>query len=130
MSTGDWWWQMQGLLGKGTTVCPIIISSDKTQMSVLSGSKRAWPVYLSIGNISKDMRRRPSQHAMILIGYIPITDMACVSGETARREKSWEVFHACMSAILELLKEMSARGIEMLCADGAIRRVHPILASY
>ncbi|KAF8593671.1 hypothetical protein BDV93DRAFT_460569 [Ceratobasidium sp. AG-I] len=130
MSTGDWWWRMQGLLGKGATMCPIIISSDKTQMSVLSGSKRAWPVYLSIGNISKDMRRRPSQHAMILIGYIPITDMACVSGETARREKSWEVFHACMSAILELLKEMSARGIEMLCADGAIRRVHPILASY
>ncbi|KAF8598292.1 hypothetical protein BDV93DRAFT_419655, partial [Ceratobasidium sp. AG-I] len=130
MSSGDWWWRIQGLLGGHATACPIIIASDKTQMSVLSGSKRAWPVYLSIGNISKDMRRRPSQHGMILLGYIPVTDLACISGETARREKGWEIFHACMSAIIEPLKEASIHGVEMVCADGGVRRVHPILASY
>lgn len=99
-------------------------------MSVLSGNKRAWPVYLSIGNISKDVRRRPSQHAMILLGYIPVSDLTCITGEQAKREKGWELFHACMDAILAPLREASLHGVEMLCADGAVRRVHPILASY
>lgn len=123
-------YNLQGILGKGATLAPIIIASDKTQMTVLSGGKKAWPVYLSIGNISKEMRRRPSQHAMILIGYIPITDATCVTGELPRREKGWEIFHACMEKILEPLKKASLEGVEMVCADGGVRRVHPILASY
>jgi hypothetical protein len=99
-------------------------------MSMMSGSKSAWPVYVTIGNISKDIRRRPSQHATILVGYIPVSDLRCFSNENTRSEKGWQLFHTCMASILAPLKEISINGEDMLCADGGIRRVHPILASY
>ncbi|KAJ7909920.1 hypothetical protein B0H13DRAFT_2233000 [Mycena leptocephala] len=85
----------------------IIIASDKTHLSQFSGDKMAWPVYLTIGNISKDVRRQPSAHATVLIGYLP-----------------------CMSLLLEPLIAAGKEGVEMVCADGFIRLVFPILAAY
>ena len=40
----------------GATIAPVIIVSDKTQLSTFSGDKLAWPVYLTIGNIEKSVR--------------------------------------------------------------------------
>ena len=45
----------QGCLPDGATIAPIILSSDKTQLSVFQGDKSAWLVYLTIGNISKEV---------------------------------------------------------------------------
>ncbi|KAF8241316.1 hypothetical protein K440DRAFT_573394 [Wilcoxina mikolae CBS 423.85] len=39
-----------------STVVPVILGSDKTMLSTLRGDKSAWPVYLSIGNLSKVKR--------------------------------------------------------------------------
>jgi hypothetical protein len=69
--------RMQNLLGEGATIVPFIIASDQTHLTTLSGSKVAWPVYASIGNISKDVRSRPSQQAMMLIGYIHQQKTCC-----------------------------------------------------
>jgi hypothetical protein len=118
------------MLKRGATVFPMILSTDKTQLSVLSGGKKAWPVYLSIGNISKKLRRRPSQGAMILIAYLPVTDFSCETRPAERRQHSWNLFHACVRAILEPIKKASLDGVEALCADGYVRRIHPILAAY
>ncbi|QRW09327.1 leucine-tRNA ligase [Ceratobasidium sp. AG-Ba] len=129
MCSGDWWWRMQDLLGGDATIAPIILATDATLLSLFSGRK-AWPVYLTIGNIDKEVRRRPSEQATILIGYIPVADLSFISNEEERREKKWEVYHACMSEILASLKEASKDGVEMVCADGAVRRVHPIAAAH
>ncbi|KAH9923117.1 uncharacterized protein BXZ73DRAFT_91463 [Epithele typhae] len=75
MWTADWWWETQGNLPAGATIAPVILSSDKTQLSRFSGDKQAWP-------------------------------------------------------ILEPLKAAAQDGVEMVCADGFIRRVHPIIAAY
>ncbi|KIM62574.1 hypothetical protein SCLCIDRAFT_24878 [Scleroderma citrinum Foug A] len=55
MWTGDWWWETQGKLAEGAVVAPVILLSDKTLLSVFRRDKKAWPVYLTIGNISKDV---------------------------------------------------------------------------
>lgn len=67
---------------------------------------------------------------MILIAYLPITDLSCISSPAQRSQKSWELFHACLQIILEPIKEASKEGVEALCADGYVRRIHPILAAY
>ena len=43
-----------------------------THLTNLSGDKSAWPVYMLIGNISKDFRRQGSKHAWVLIALLPI----------------------------------------------------------
>ncbi|KAJ7161228.1 hypothetical protein B0H12DRAFT_1246967 [Mycena haematopus] len=61
MHTGKWWWSTQEAVEKehpGATIIPIIISSDKTQLTVF-GNKTAYPVYMTLGNIPKEIRRKP-----------------------------------------------------------------------
>ncbi|KII87233.1 hypothetical protein PLICRDRAFT_30651 [Plicaturopsis crispa FD-325 SS-3] len=64
MYTGKWWWSTQKKVESdkpGATIIPVIISSDKTQVTMFR-NKAAYPVYLTIGNIPKEIRRKPSQY--------------------------------------------------------------------
>ncbi|KAI6021999.1 hypothetical protein EDC04DRAFT_2869790 [Pisolithus marmoratus] len=109
MWTADWWWDVQGKLPEGTMVAPIILSSDKTSLSVFSGDKKAWPMYLTIGNISKDLECfQKKMH--LLVGYC--------------------LFHHAMSLLLRPLLDAGRNGKAMICADGCLCQVHLILAAY
>ncbi|KAI5987996.1 hypothetical protein EDC04DRAFT_2873305 [Pisolithus marmoratus] len=121
MWTGDWWWDVQTKLPKGTIMAPVILSLDKTSLSVFSGDKKAWPVYLTIGNISKDVRHQVSVHAMVLIGYLPVLKLKCFQKKT-HLLAGYQLFHCAMSLVLQPLIDPSCHSKEMV--------LHPILAAY
>ena len=105
------------LLSLGATVVPVIISSDKTRLSQFRGDKSAWPVYLTIGNISKDIRRQASSRATVLIGYLPVGKFDCFT-EKARQATRYHTFHHCMSILTESLVSAGTDGVDMTCPDG------------
>ena len=119
----------QELLPIGSTLCPIIISSDKTQLTRFSGDQQAWPVYLTIGNIDKETRRSPSSRATVLIGYIPVTKLE-IFAKASRSAVQHQLFHDCVRVMLAPLKAAGRDGVWMDCADGFVRKMFPILSAY
>lgn len=92
--------------------------------------KMAYPVYLTIGNIRKDVRRKPARRAQILVAYIPTTKFAGISNKTGRRRALANLFHACMQHLLAPIGPIGKTGIEMMSGDGTWRRCHPIFAVF
>ncbi|KAI9449055.1 hypothetical protein BJY52DRAFT_1127054 [Lactarius psammicola] len=132
MHTGEWWWTVQMSLearNPGATVIPLIISTDKTQLTLFRG-KAAYPIYLGIGNIPKDIRRKPSRYAQMLIGYIPTTKLVCFTNKTARRRALANLFHSCMGKVLDPIRTCGETGLAMLSGDGTWHRCHPIFATF
>ncbi|KAJ6596460.1 hypothetical protein B0H10DRAFT_2327913 [Mycena sp. CBHHK59/15] len=132
MPTGKWWWATQEAVEKdhpGPTIVPIIISSDKTQLTVF-GNKSAYPVYMTLGNIPKEIRRKPSRRGYVLLGYLPTSRMKHITNKAARRRILANIFHSCMAYILEPLKTAGVDGIRLTSGDGVVRRGHPIFATF
>ncbi|KAJ7751483.1 hypothetical protein DFH07DRAFT_745482 [Mycena maculata] len=113
MWTAEWWWDIQELLPIGATLAPIILASDKTQLTRFSGDKQAWPVYLTIGNVDKETRRTPSSRATILLGYIPVSKLEIFS-KKKRSGALHQMFHDCMCIMLGALKAAGGHGVETL----------------
>jgi hypothetical protein len=87
-------------------------------------------VYITIGNISKNIRRKPSQHSTMLLCYLPVTKLEIFSDKNKRREVIQNLFHHCMKKALEPLEKAGKMGCMMVCADGYKRLVYPIVAAY
>lgn len=113
----------------GATIIPIIISTDKTQLTLFR-NRSAYPIYLTIGNIPKDIRRKTSRHSHILLGYLPSARLSHIKNDETRRRATANIFHACMKRIMAPIREPGLRGKMMASGDGAIRRCHPIFAIY
>lgn len=54
-----------------STICPIILGSDKTTVSVMTGNVEYHPIYLSIGNVHNSIRRA-HRNAVVPIGFLAI----------------------------------------------------------
>jgi Plavaka transposase len=119
----------QEQLPPGATIAPLIISSDKTKLSNFRGDATAWPVYLTIGNLPKEIRRSPSSHGTVLLGYLPVPKFDCFTKSTRSLAK-YRLFHDCMSILMESVVKASKKGEDMVCADSWIRQIWPILAAY
>jgi len=107
----------------------LIIASDRTQVT-LFGNKSAYPVYLTIGNLPKEIRRKPSRHGQILLAYLPTTKLQLVTNQASRRRMIINLFHSCLHYILKPIVKIGINGISMADGNGTVRRVHPLLAVY
>ncbi|KIJ07097.1 hypothetical protein PAXINDRAFT_38417, partial [Paxillus involutus ATCC 200175] len=94
----------------GATLVPILLSTDKTQITLFH-NKAAYPIYMTIGNLPKEIRRKPSRGAQILVGYLPTSKLEHITNKSARRRTLTNIFHMCIG-------------------DGVLRRTHPLVACY
>ena len=148
MHTGSWWWEMQVFIEisvlafiihsfqtvlearkPGASIIPLIISTDRTQVT-LFGNKAVYPIYLTIGNLPKDIRRKPSYHGQILAAYLPTTKLKLVTNDAARRRMIFNLFHSCLHYLMQPLVDAGIHGTNMADGMGVVRRVHPLLAAY
>lgn len=119
----------QKSLPDGATIAAVIIGSDKTNLTRFSGDKFAWPVYITVGNIDKNTRRKPSENAVILLGYLPVSKLNKIK-PSERSAVQHQLFHNCKKELLQPLIKAGIDGVEILCSDGEIRLTFPILSAY
>ncbi|KAJ7060041.1 hypothetical protein C8F01DRAFT_1210503 [Mycena amicta] len=138
MHTGRWWYvespnpEEQKEVEKntpGATVIPIILSSDKTQLTMF-GTRTAYPVYMTIGNIPKAIRRKPSYRAYVLLAYLPTANLSHIKNLASRQRTLGNIFHACLSYITAPLRSAGITGLNMVTGNGDSHRGHPICACY
>lgn len=148
MHTGTWWWEVQvhtaffyficGLNSvlqraierrePGGTIVPLIISLDKTQVTLFR-TKSAYPVYLTIASIPKDIRKKPSRQAQVLLAYLPTSRLHHVANKAARRRMLLNLVHASLRFLFSDIADVGGRGIAMKDGNGVLRRCHPIIAA-
>lgn len=96
----------------------------------MPGDKKAWPLYLTIGNIPKATCRHVSMRATVLVGYLPVSKYKCCTAGDARQQAEHWLFHTCISKILKPLENAGREGVEVECSNGWVRRCFPILGAY
>lgn len=86
---------------------------------------------MTLGNIPKALRRKPSEHACVLIGYLSV-DKVDGAGITEKKQRALvqQLFHASVKLILKPLEKAGKEGVDVTCGDGKVRKVFPILAAY
>ncbi|KAG8823085.1 hypothetical protein FRC19_004644 [Serendipita sp. 401] len=128
MSTGDWWWRVQESLPQGSTVVPILLGLDATHLTNFAGDKKAWPVYMSIGNIRSKTRNTPSEGAWKLLAYIPVADWT--DDDTVCGTLTMRLYHQCMEFLLQSLIKPGTEGIRIVDSHGAVRVCYPRVAAH
>ncbi|KAG0633524.1 hypothetical protein HOY80DRAFT_1104646 [Tuber brumale] len=132
MHMGDWWWETQDSLPEGATLVPIICSSDVMFLTNFFGDKKAWPIYLTIGNILSKTRNKSSKHASILLALLPIPPkmLGVASRDSRQRLVNNEILCELIEAIFTPIGEVAEVRIEIECADGKVWQCFPRLAAW
>ena len=90
---------------------------DKTQLTVF-GRKMAYPMYMTIGNIPKDIHRKLLHCGQMLIGYIPVTKLKRIRTKAGCHCGITNLFHSCMGILFGPIAKHSKTGIPMMSGDG------------
>lgn len=97
---------------------------------MLFRGKLAYPIYLEIGNIPKDICQKLSRNVLMVIGYIPTTKLEGILNDTARCRSLVNMFHSCMEHLLAPIQRYGVHGLVMMSSDGIWRCCHPIFTSF
>ena len=112
---------------------PIIGLSDQTQLTNFSGDKKAWQVYVTIGNILPRIRNSPVRIPILLLVLLPMPSK--FSGESGRADETQRQINAdSLRAVFDLifapLQPVAQDGTVMDCSDGKTRLCFPILSAW
>ena len=108
----------------GSTIFPVLGSSDQIHLTKYSGDKKAWPVILSLGNVRWSERLKATQNCSILVAILPVPPKQCFHGPgksaelKAQQNYNREVLRKVFEIIFMPLNHLFERGKHMFCSDG------------
>ncbi|KAF8801574.1 hypothetical protein BYT27DRAFT_7261911 [Phlegmacium glaucopus] len=70
--SGNAAWEMQDSLPQGATLFGTVLSSDKTNISAMTGNCMAHPLLISLANLKMNFRMKSSNHAFLLLALLPV----------------------------------------------------------
>jgi hypothetical protein len=90
---------------------PVICAPDKTHLTRFPGEQHAWLLYLTIGNIRKDIRHTAKKRAWILVWLIP-----CPPEIAKNIDEAW---YSVVGTVLSQLRhrDITGPGLKRDCAD-------------
>jgi len=105
---------------------------DQTNLTNLSGDKKAWPVYLTIGNLPSGRRNSPGSMAVLLLALLPIPHKISKSSKADQRQRkiNADTQQDVFELIFAPLQDVAHTGIAIDCADGKVRQCFPILSEW
>jgi hypothetical protein len=87
-------------------------------LSMMSGGHQAYPIYLTLANINKLIRHKPTTRVTTLLAYLPVDKCLYVKDKDKRSYLKRELTHQAMKTLFQELREVSVQGVERLCTDG------------
>ncbi|KLO16815.1 hypothetical protein SCHPADRAFT_822533, partial [Schizopora paradoxa] len=126
-TTGDLAWELQDKIGEGETLGLVILGSDEAQLTKYCGDKHTHGIYLTCGNISKDIRTKVSSGCWLKVAEIPVVkfEEEGVQGILTQR-----LCHICLDIVTESLKRCAKQAVSMCDAEGILRMVRTMLLAY
>ncbi|KAG1732616.1 uncharacterized protein EDB91DRAFT_1251665 [Suillus paluster] len=120
---------MQSALPAGATLLGMILSSDKTTITSLTGNCIAHPLLISLANLHMNMRSKLLTNSFVLTVLLPVLKFVqkkkCMKGVLQDC-----LIHQFLDLILRLLKQAAKHGIMLSDPIGRSRYCFTTLASY
>ncbi|KAG2335531.1 hypothetical protein BDR05DRAFT_978937 [Suillus weaverae] len=109
--SADMAWKIQDYLPVGATQVPIILGSDKTHVTRITGGLQMHPIFITISNIDSEVRSKATLRAWRCIAYMTIAKF-CVHPDyqSILQARLW---HKCMDLVLANLKAAALDGCFM-----------------
>ncbi|KAG1858322.1 hypothetical protein C8R48DRAFT_775269 [Suillus tomentosus] len=127
--TGDCAWELQECLPDGATLLGIVLSSDKTKVSNLSGNRYAHPLLISLVNINSEIHGKGSLEAHIPLALLPIAKFIHGNRHMCGVLAD-QLFHQCIGIVVEPLKQAACLGVMMSDPAGFSRYCFTPLIAY
>ena len=117
------------MLPDGATLLGTILSSDKTNISIMTGDRTAHPVLLSLTNIHTDVHTKSSNNTFPLVALLPCPKFVAKDRDI-RSVLENRLIHLCLNIITNPLKLATRAGRMMADPRGYSRFCFPTLTSY
>jgi len=119
------------------TIIPVLLITDKMQLTMHYSNKSLWPVYITIGNLNQKTCWQQNLSTNLLLGFIfNIKSIdydiwsACYYKAIEEMLKCkcliYNKYEPCLTSLVAL-ESLWYKGINMEYADGKIRQCYPVI---
>lgn len=95
---------IQQQLPNGATQLGTILSSDKTNISAMTGNRVAYPLLISLANLQMDFRMKSSHHGFVLLAILPVAKFIEKDDKICGVLHS-RLIHECIDFVVQPLKK-------------------------